>query len=374
MIDKAKRKRVLQLLGGRPTDRAQAIELLVALDDPDLWAEAVAGLRTREIVGRRQVALEDLPLLAAAPAELPEVVALRAQTRTMWLSTEVPEAVRCLDHLEELHVTVEFGGSPPRAEPSLDRLAGLPVRDLALQGAALGDAAVLAKMPLRSLKLSNTTFTSLPVLPDLERLSGYLPDATTLGAGLPSLRRLELRAVALRTLSALESAGRLEDVELSSAPALADLAPLGAAIAAGAPLRRLVLGDAAAVDDLSPLAGATSLEHLDLSGSRVADLGPVRRLGALRHLGVRGAPVVDLRPLVGLRSLASLDLRGCAGVVDVGPLLGLTSLRAVALEGTGVRPADLPPELLPYATWAAAPALAALADRPRHPGDARPTA
>jgi hypothetical protein len=80
------------------------------------------------------------------------------------------------------------------------------------------------------------------------------------------------------------------------------------------------------ISDLSPLAGLTSLQRLDLSGTQVSDVAPLAGLSSLQRLDLSGTQVSDVAPLAGLTSLQSLGLMSTQ-VSDVAPLAGLSNLR-----------------------------------------------
>lgn len=371
-MDAAKKKRVLKLLAGRKADREQAIELLAALDDEALWQDALATVRTTAVAGVPTVYQEDLPLLAAAPPELPAVRAAVSTVTRSYFSSEVPEAARCLSALEEVHLTAAWGGDTPVASPSLANLHGAPVTSLHLIGVDLGDGGVLSAWRLRVLEDRNAAWATLPVLPHLEELSASSRALVrTLGAGLPGLRRVELDCPALADLGALAVAGGLEELTIESAGAVADWSPVERAVAAGAPLRVVKLEGASALTSLGGLARSAALRRLEVEGSPITSLDPVSSAVGLEWLAVRGAPLVSVGPAAALPALRCLDLRGCASVTDVGPLVASRSLRVVALHGTGVRPDAVPTVLLPYCTWAPEVRLEPLADRPAHPDDPR---
>lgn len=365
-MDPAKKKRILKLLGGRSADRAQALELLGALEDDDLWRSAVATVRQTQVAGVPTVVSEDLGLLAAAPDHLPEVRELRARNRQQYFSTEVPEAAACLTHLEEVHLTAAWGGDRPNPAPSLRHLARAPVRTADLIGVDLADGAALLPWPLERLRMRNCTFSSLPVLPHLEELSGFLRDVTRLGAGLPALRRLDVEAPALEDLGAIRGAARLEELSIAKADALVDFGPL-AQVAAGAHLRVVKLTGAVGLRALTALRGASALAHLEVEAD-LDGLGPLSGLPALAWVAVRQAPRVrDLGPLAAAHGLRCLDLRGCSAVEDLSPLVGSGALRVIALHGTATRPDTVPEVLRPLCTWAASPVLPLLEARPRPP-------
>jgi internalin A len=64
--------------------------------------------------------------------------------------------------------------------------------------------------------------------------------------------------------------------------------------------------------DLSPLAGLTFLQRLDISGCNLT--------GCEQLSG-------DLAPLAGLTSLQSLNLSGCTQISDISPLASCSELR-----------------------------------------------
>jgi hypothetical protein len=375
-MDPAKKKRVLKMLAGRQADREQALELLIALGDDELWREALARVRTTQVVGIVQLVNEDLPLVAAAPDHLPETRELRSRNRSMYFSNAVLPDAACLTHLEEVHLTAAWGGDPPVASPSLGLLHHNPVAVLDLIGVDLEDGAVLAPFPLRELRARNCSWSTLPVLPAVEVVHGQLREGTsTLGDGLPALRRLDVEAPSLTDLGALVVASRLEELALDQVGALVDLAHVTRALRAGAPLREVRLLGATRITSLDPFTRATGLERLEVSGADLRDLSPVSGATGLRWLAVRDAPrLTDLGPVAGLRALQCLDLRGCGALRDLGPALGLPALRVLALAGTRVAPADVPADVRPYCTWADHPVLDELALRPRHPDDARAVA
>ena len=88
------------------------------------------------------------------------------------------------------------------------------------------------------------------------------------------------------------------------------------------------------LSDLSPLAGLTKLETLDLSGSnsRITDISPLSGLTGLRRLDLWNAWITDLEPLAGMRELEFLDLTSNDRLSDLSPLSGLTKLRDLRLS------------------------------------------
>lgn len=90
------------------------------------------------------------------------------------------------------------------------------------------------------------------------------------------------------------------------------------------------------VSDLSPLAGLSGLNVLDLGiCKQLRNLSPLAGLGELKSLNLNSTPVRDLLPLAGLSALTTLDLT-CTPVSDLSPLAGLSGLTTLELSLTKV--------------------------------------
>ena len=61
--------------------------------------------------------------------------------------------------------------------------------------------------------------------------------------------------------------------------------------------------------DLSPLAGLTNLETLDIAFNDITDLSPLAGLSNLTELFVGFNAITDLSPLAGLTTLETLDIQ-----------------------------------------------------------------
>ena len=85
------------------------------------------------------------------------------------------------------------------------------------------------------------------------------------------------------------------------------------------------------VSDLSPLAGLTRLEELDLWKNAVSDISPVAALTQLTHLGLLGNAVSDISPVAGLTNLETLSLDSNS-ISDISAVAGLTNLRRLQLN------------------------------------------
>ena len=88
--------------------------------------------------------------------------------------------------------------------------------------------------------------------------------------------------------------------------------------------------------DISPLAGLTKLESLQMGGLVIDDLTAVANLKNLISLTVfNGEQALDLAPLAGLTNLQALTLRNNK-ITDISPLAGLTNLTYLDLEGNEI--------------------------------------
>jgi internalin A len=120
-------------------------------------------------------------------------------------------------------------------------------------------------------------------------------------------------------------------------PELTDLSPLAGLTG----LQSLNLSDCQRVTDPAPLAGLQALQSLDLASTAVTDLAPLAGLQALQRLVLLGTAVTDLAPLTGLQALQSLHLASCECLRDLAPLAGLQALQELNLSSTAVT--DLAP-------------------------------
>ncbi|MBT0175839.1 leucine-rich repeat domain-containing protein [Listeria seeligeri] len=101
-------------------------------------------------------------------------------------------------------------------------------------------------------------------------------------------------------------------------------------------LDTLNLSNNSTINTLSPLAGLTNLEALNLSRcSAVSDLRPLSGLTKLTNLNFGATQVSDLRPLSGLGSLTYLQFDNCQ-VSDISPLASLTSLKDLSFPSNQV--------------------------------------
>lgn len=100
-------------------------------------------------------------------------------------------------------------------------------------------------------------------------------------------------------------------------------------------LKELFLGPGD-YEDLSPIAGATGLETLRASLSKVRDLTPLSKMTKLDRLDLGHTQVVDLKPIAGAVALSELVLDDTQ-VEDLTVLAKFSSLETLSLKNTHVK-------------------------------------
>jgi Leucine-rich repeat (LRR) protein len=105
-------------------------------------------------------------------------------------------------------------------------------------------------------------------------------------------------------------------------------------------LQRLNPEGQAAIVDLSPLGGLTSLQELDITGNQVSDLSDLAFLGELTVLNASNNRISDLAPLEALTQLNEVRLSNNR-LKDIGPLARIPKLQEVVLDGNQIE--DLTP-------------------------------
>jgi internalin A len=89
------------------------------------------------------------------------------------------------------------------------------------------------------------------------------------------------------------------------------------------------------VHDLTPLSKMPKLDRLDLGHTQVNDLTPIAGATALTELVLDEAPVEDLSPLAKFAALQTLSIKN-THVKDVSPLNGLKKLKTLYVMGAPV--------------------------------------
>ena len=156
-----------------------------------------------------------------------------------------------------------------------------------------------------------------------------------------SLVKLEARNRGIKSLTGLEHAVNLKEVDLGeeyisdegyvNSNAISDFSPLEKLTA----LDELNLEGMSGLRNVSALARLTNLEELDLASTGVSDVSALARLTHLERLYLTDTAVSDVSSLASLTNLETLYLHGTA-ISDVSSLAGLTNLKRLYLRYTAV--------------------------------------
>ena len=201
----------------------------------------------------------------------------------------------------------------------------------------------LKRLHIRGSREPAGTFSDLSALAgltNLEDLYLYLDGVSDLNglSGMSQLKSLVLTGnMEIADLSPLAGLTKLQSLEvpLGGENVGVDLSPL----AGLADLRTLRTGSN--VTDLTPLSGLTGLRELDLTyggysardSKEYRSLEPLSSLTGLTSLTIRNLWVSDLSPLSGLTKLRSLTIYNGASIEDLSPLAGLTGLKSLTIRG-----------------------------------------
>lgn len=188
----------------------------------------------------------------------------------------------------------------------------------------------------------------LPWIKTLRIDSDKVTDAFAL-LPLKDLKRLDISATKIKSLSALASSSGLVAFDAHGVEELEDVTALGSHVGleelnltgtsvtdirAGynlASLKRLEL-EQSKIEDIGPIKGCAKLELLDLDGTKVKDLSPLAKLVTLKKLSLVKTPVTDTAPLKDLVEMEALDLSD-SKVRDLGGLKGMKKLVNLTLAG-----------------------------------------
>jgi Leucine-rich repeat (LRR) protein len=238
-----------------------------------------------------------------------------------------------------------FGGSDTVGSlQGIEAFAGIEYLSLVGNGSLtdlqpLGKLSRLQHLSFYVSSSESTSFNTAPLgeLKLLDHLDLMMtapnPDLTGMG-NLKRLKELNLRANS-PDLSGIGSLESLRKLDLSLSRYISDISPL----AGMTKLETLDLSGNA-ISNISPLAGMTKLETLGLSNNQISDIRPLAGLTQLESLKLRSNPISDIEPLAGLTQLQYLDLYENE-ISDIEPLAGLTQLQYLDLyvnEISDIRP------------------------------------
>ena len=266
-------------------DVAQGLNLLSALDDPQLWAIVADGVR---------LGGEHFQHLEIRPGEIRTRVKPDNQNNAaLWVAREVG----LLDDVTRLDLSREYGLTGAHHPGDLQPLAGLPRLEVLRLAGDVTDLSPLAETPsLRTIRIT-------PPRGRVRR--GRAATKTDLRplARLPVLESLDLH-IETTDLQGLSTATSLVRLNVRS--------------------RRL--------NDIRTLGGLPNLRKLHLSSPVLAHLEPLHHLRALAFLTLHLRSLKDIRCLVDLHHLAMLSMVHCASVTDLSPLKNLPGLRSLRLR------------------------------------------
>ena len=147
---------------------------------------------------------------------------------------------------------------------------------------------------------------------------------------LSTLSRLNARSAQIVDLTGLEWATGLEQLFLSD-NRISNLSPLAGLTG----LERLDLNFNGINTNLSPLAGLTGLKQLFLKGNNLSDISPLAGLTRLERLHLARNRISDISPLAGLHRLELLNLQ-FNRISSISPLARLTGLRWLFLGDSDI--------------------------------------
>ena len=180
----------------------------------------------------------------------------------------------------------------------------------------------------------------------IETALGVALGAPITAGEIATLTRLEASNANISSLTGLEHATSLTELYLGAewveaernwktSNSVSNLSPL----AGLTNLNRLDLRGNN-ISDLSPLAGLTNLTWLELWDNRISDLSPLASLTNLTELRLGGNSISNLSPVAGLTNLATLLLQRNR-ISDLSPLSGLTNLTRLGVASNNI--SDLSP-------------------------------
>ena len=145
-------------------------------------------------------------------------------------------------------------------------------------------------------------------------------------------KKLEIGdAQALHDLSALKGLTRLDGFSVWEGANLTDVEALKNFTA----LKAIALHDCTALKNMDAFKSLMSLERVDLSGcTGLANVDAIKNLTTLTVVGLTGCTALtNADAFKNLPALKSVDFRGCTGLRNVDALKSLTSLKVVRLYG-----------------------------------------
>jgi len=158
--------------------------------------------------------------------------------------------------------------------------------------------------------------------------NGYIMDISPLQL-LPGLKTLSLSNTTFTDLSPLRHLTELTSLDISNTP-VSDISALKYSSA----LSTLSLANSA-VKDIAVIEKMLHLKTLNISGVSLVDYSPINTLQQLQHLDLAGSGITVIKPLENLTQLETLDLSNTV-VTNLSPLAALTNLRIFKADSTQI--------------------------------------
>ncbi|MCX5644140.1 MAG: leucine-rich repeat domain-containing protein [Phycisphaerae bacterium] len=305
----------------------------------------VAELGANEIIDISALAgLTNLDRLNLAQNKINDIKPLAGLTGLIYLDLSENDLTDIrplagLTKLTELYLQNPVYETGPNQIRDIGPLAKLvKLTALNLEGNHVADTSALSGMAkLTSLNLRHNEISDISGLAGLRSLTYLYLGDDELG-----------RDNEINDITPLKDMATLDCLNLTGNP-ITDLTPLAGLTA----LRELGIGKTQ-VTDIRALASLKSLQSFDAAFTPVADLGPLSKLTNLTTLGFYGSrSIYDVSPLAGLTKLDTLNLTsnyvsnisalagltnvqslslGDNRISDISPLTGLTNLRELHLD------------------------------------------
>lgn len=268
------------------------------------------------------------PASAAKKARFRLLAAMIAVALAVSLAPAAPAAadstpVAFPDANLEAKVRASLGG--PVGPITQDMMAGLTTLEGYDAGIAnltgLECATNLSLVQLGRNSITNLTpLAGLSTLSEVSLFDNQISDVSAL-SGLTNLTVLAIGTNPITTIAPLASLTKLTHLDVS----YTDITTISTVTSFTGLTNLSVYGDAD-VNDLTPVAGLTSLRTVSAGQTGVTNLGPLAGLTNLEYLDLGYLPVTNLAPLAGLTELVQLNLFSSDTIEDVSPLIGLTKL------------------------------------------------
>ncbi len=222
------------------------------------------------------------------------------------------------------------------AEPSLDFLEGLPLRELVILSPQLSDLGPIYSLApsLRTLRVTTNPALQLDLrrFPHLQELAAAWTQVAASIDAAAGVRTAALRGYQPADLTPLSALSGLVELVMKDRPKIKSLDGLSAL----PELRVLGIYLAKDLTDVEALRGRSGIEELALqSCRRITRLDPLSECTGLRRVDLSECgDLISLAPIGGLTNLTKVSLFGSTNITDndLSPLLTLPQLRQLRMR------------------------------------------